>query len=108
MFADQIVTTVQATTPAPVDGFDGYEYLPRVYRCLKGGSCCGPLAADVYVYEGEDEEDEGHCVFVQHLHGKGDTVNELLDSIFTPAGMPVDGVVADAVSELARACLFGC
>ena len=105
MFADQIVTTVQATTPAPVDGFDGYEYLPRVYRCLKGGSCCGPLAADVYVYEGEDEEGS---VWGQCLHGEGDTVNELLDSIFTPAGMPVDGVVADAVSELARACLFGC
>ena len=107
MFADQIVVTVQATTPAPVNGFDGYEYLPRVYRCLEGGSCCGPLVANVYVYENEDK-DEDHCVFVQCLHGEGDTVNELLDSIFTPAGMPVDGVVADAVSKLARACLFGC
>ena len=93
-----IATTVRATTPVPVDGFDGYEYLPQVYRCLEGG----PLVADVDVYE-----DEGGSAWVKRLHGEGDTVNELLDSISTSAGMPADGVVADAVSELARSCLFG-
>ena len=105
MFTDQIVATVQAKTTVPVDGLDGYEYLPQVYRCLKGGSCCGPLVADVYVYEGEDEEGS---VWGQCLHGEGDTVNELLDSISASAGMPVDDRVADAVSELAHAFLLGC
>ena len=104
MLIDQIVTiatTVRATIPAPVDGFDGYEYLPQVYRRLEGG----PLVADVDVYE--DENEDGGA-WVKRLHGEGDTVNELLDSISASAGMPVDGLVADAVSELARACLFEC
>lgn len=101
MLADKIVTTVQSTIPDPVDGFDGYYYLPQVYRSIEGNTYCGPLVADVDVYLDEDED---HSVWVGRYHGEGYTVDELLDSVFVPARMPVDGRVADMVSELANSC----
>lgn len=98
MLADQIVTTIQSTIPDPVDGFDGYYYLPQVYRCIEG-DYCGPLVADVDVYQRAERSS-----WVRRYHGEGYTVDELLDSVFVPALMPVDGRVADMVSELADSC----